>query len=188
MPLVGDILPYGCRQVVVANFTTNGTVLGTKVALPNSRTYSFTEGYDSTELRGDDVVRAKRGTDAVEVEVEGGGISLEAWKTMASGAIVETGVTPNQIKKFTKRTGHSRPDCYLEGRALSETGGDFHIRNPRVKFDGDLTGELNDQEFWLSGASGSGLPSLLTADQDATFGAIVYELIQNETATAIVVP
>lgn len=188
MPLTGDILPYGCRQVVIANFTTNGTVLGTKVALPNGRTYSFTEGYESTELRGDDTVRAKRGTDNVEVELEGGGISLEAWKTMAGGAIVETGTTPNQKKQFTKRTGHSRPDCYAEGRALSETGGDFHIRNPRVKFDGDLTGELSDQEFWLTGASGTGLPSLLTADQDATLGAIVYEFVQNETAVPIVIP
>lgn len=188
MPQTVAPLPYGCRQVVLANFTTNGTVLGTKVALPNSRTFTFTEGYDSTELRGDDTVVAKRGTENIEVELEGGGISFEAWKTMASGTIVETGVTPNQIKKYTKRTGHSRPDCYTEGRALSESGGDFHVRVPRIKYDGDLTGELNDQEFWLTGASGTGLPSLLTADQDATLGAITYEFVQNETATAIVVP
>lgn len=184
MSLTTTPLPYGLRQVVLAAYATAST-LGTKVALPNSRTFGFTEGYESTELRGDDAVVAKRGTENVETELESGGISLEAWKTIAGGAIVESGTTPNQKKVFTKRTGHSRPDVHVQGRALSESGGDFHARLPRVKFDGDLTGELSDQEFWLSGASGTGMPSTIAADIDGVLGAITYEFTQNETATAI---
>lgn len=187
MALTVTPLPYGCRQVVICNYT-SPTVLGTKIALPNSRTFTFKEGYDSTELRGDDQVVAKRGTDSVEVELEAGGISLEAWKTFADGVITESGTTPNQKKIFVKRTGHSRKDMHIEGRAISESGGDFHARIPRIKMDGDLTGEMNDQDFWLSGASGTGLPSTLAADIDATLGAITYEFTQNETAVAITTP
>jgi hypothetical protein len=50
----------------------------------------------------------------------------------------------------------------------------------RCRATGDLTGEMADGAFWLTGASGVALPSLVTA----TLG-ILYTFVQNETAITI---
>lgn len=181
MALPAGMIPYGLRQVMLAPL---GAVdlIGTKVAFPNSRTFSFTDGTDSVELRGDDKQVANRDTGtAVEWELEAGGISFEAWKTLAGGAIVETGVTPSQIKTYTKLGADTRGYIYVEGRALNDGGGDFHCLLPKAKATGDLTGEMSDQNFWLTGASGVALASTSVANPD-----VIYKFIQNETAAAIV--
>ena len=61
MALPAGMIPYGLRQVMLAPL---GAVdlIGTKVAFPNSRTFSFTDGTDSVELRGDDKQVANRDT------------------------------------------------------------------------------------------------------------------------------
>lgn len=177
MPLTVTPLPFGLRDVKVYPLT--GETPGTGVDLPVARTFSFSEAEDSEELRGDDGVKAIHGLGAsVEWELEGGGISLEAVKTIFGGTIAESGTTPNQKKTFSRLGTDVRPYFKCEGQAISDSGGDFHVVLYRCKAEGELSGELSDGSFWLTGASGRAL----ARDSDQK----IYEFVQNETAAAIV--
>jgi hypothetical protein len=175
-------LPFGLREVKITPYTTDtATTLGTGVKLPNSRTFSFTDVEDFEELRGDDEVQSTHGKGAtVDWELEGGGIALEAWASMAGGTVNTTGVSPNQVKTYRKSTDDVRPWFKIEGRAISDSGGDFHGVVWRCRATGELTGEMADGAFWMSGASGRGIKSTLTGDEGA-----LYDFVQNETSTAI---
>lgn len=181
MPL-GTALPYGLRDVRLTPYTNDsGTTLGTPVDLPYARTFSFSEAEEFTELRGDDKVVTTRGQGAsVEWDLESGGLSLEALKVMAGGTVVETGVTPNIIKKYTKKATDSRPFFKVEGQVISDSGGDVHCVLDRCRTTGNIEGEFSDGNFFLTSGSGAALPSLLTGRVDT-----IYEFVQNETVTAI---
>lgn len=183
MPLNTIPLPYGLRDVKITPYTDAGatTLAGTSIDLPNSRTFTFSESEDFEELRGDDGLVATRGKGAsVAWELEGGGISLEAVAAMFGGVITSTGVTPAQVKTFVKKGTDTRPYFKVEGQAISDSGGDFHVAIHRCRATGDLSGEMADGAFWLTGASGVALPSLVPADASA-----LYTFTQNETAVAI---
>lgn len=175
MPLTTIPLPFGLRDVKVRSLT--GDTPGTSVDLPNARTFSFSEAEDFEELRGDDGLVAVRGLGAaVDWELEGGGISLEAVKVMYGGNVAETGTTPNIKKTYSKVSTDARPYFQAEGQAISDSGGDFHVLLYKCRATGELSGELADGAFWLTGASGRALPN--TAGK-------LYDMIQNETAAAI---
>lgn len=179
MPLA-ETLPFGLRDVALYTLTTAG-VKGTKVDLPNARTFSFEEAEDFEELRGDDKIVATRGKGpSVDWDLEAGGISLEALVVINGGAVTQTGTTPAQIKKYAKKATDQRPEFFVEGQALSESGGDFHALIYRAKATDGVSGELADSAFFLTSASGSALPSRAAATIDA-----LYDLVQNETAVAI---
>lgn len=183
MALTTIPLPYGLRDVKLTPYTTPAaTTLGTAVDLPNARTLSFTEAEEFNELRGDDRLVASHGSGPnVEWELEGGGISFEAVRVMYGGTIEETGVTPNQVKKYYKKVTDERPYFKIEGQIISDSGGDLHAVIYRAKATDQLTGTFGDGEFFLTGASGTGFPSLMAGSLDR-----VWEFVQNETATAIV--
>lgn len=175
MPLTTIPLPYGLRDVKVAALTVETP--GTSVDLPNSRTLSFSEAEDFEELRGDDGVVAVHGKGpGVNWTLESGGISLDATAIMYGGTVTTTGTTPNQIKKYTKLGTDVRPYFQIEGQAISDSGGDFHVKLYRARCTGELSGTLQDGSFWLTGASGRAIPRV--SDQK------VYDLSQNETTTA----
>lgn len=177
MPIGFYPQPFGLNDVKLRPLT--GEVAGTSVDLPVSRTMSFSEAEDFEELRGDDGLVAIHGKGpAVDWSLEGGGISFEAVKTMYGGTIIETGTTPNQIKTFRKAGTDQRPYFQAEGRALSDSGGDFHVLLYRCKAQGELSGEMGDGGFWLTGASGRALPRASDA--------LLYDFVQNESATAVV--
>lgn len=177
MPLTTVPLPFGCRDIKIAPISDAG-VVGAYVALPNSRTLSFEEAEDFEELRGNDKVVTRRGSGAsVEWELEGGGISLDAWKIMAGGVIVDSGVAPNQKRVYTKKATDARPFFKVEGQAISDSGGDFHTILYRCRVTDSLEGSMGDAEFWLTGASGTAFPVPGTD--------VLYDFVQNETAVAI---
>jgi hypothetical protein len=173
-------LPYGLRELKVATMSGTGT-RGTLVALPNAQTLEFTEGTNSQELRGDDKVVARRVTIGdVEWTLGAGGIRLEAAVVMFGGSLVTSGTTPNEKKTYKRLSTDARPDFWLSGRALSESGGDYHMVFLRAKA-GNFSGTLQDQEFWVSNAEGTALGSLAVGTPDE-----IYNLVINETAAAIV--
>lgn len=183
MSLTTIPLPYGLRDVKVTNYTTAAatTLAASSVDFPYSRTLSFSEAEEFEELRGDDQVVTTRGRGAsVNWELEGGGISYEAVKAMYGGTIVETGVTPSQIKTYKKNVADSRPFFKCEGQSISDSGGDVHSVLWRCRATGELSGEFGDGQFWLTGASGVALPSLIVASSGD-----LYHFVQNETAAAI---
>lgn len=181
-PLRGaETLPYGLRDVKLTPYLTATTLGTTSVDLPNSRTFSFEEAEEFEELRGDDKVVATVGKGAsVSWELESGGIDLEAYQTMNGGTIVETGVAPNTIRTYSKKSSDVRPEFKVEGQAISESGGDFHVVLYRAKATDSLSGELSDGTFWLTSASGSALPARLNGKTD-----LLYEFVENDTAVAI---
>jgi len=181
MALATKALPFGMRQIILKPLSADGLTPGASVTLPVSRTLSFGEDEDSEELRGDDVVAAVHGSGAtVSWDLESGGISLEAYAVMAGGAIVTTGVTPNIKKTYTKLDTDIRPYFKMEGRAISDNGGDFHVLIYRAKVTDSLEGELSDQSFWLTSASGTGFGSLEVANLGK-----LYDFVHNETAVVI---
>lgn len=170
-------LPYGLRDVRVTPYDDTGT-LGDPVDFPNARTLSFTENEDFAELRGDDKVVANRGQGpTVSWDLEGGGISLEAYAAINGGTVTVTGVSPVQVKTYKKNVADAKPRFKAEGQALSESGGDFHPVLYNCKATDSVSGELADGAFWLTGASGTGIGDPDTGD--------VYDFVENETAVEI---
>lgn len=176
-------LPFGMRDTQVNPYTTSAaTTLSTLVDQPNARTLSFSEAEDYEELRGDDKVVAIRGLGAtVEWEMEAGGISVPAYKSINGGTTETSGVTPNQVTTYTKKVTDARPYFKAEGQAMSDSGGDFHVVLWKSRASGGIEGELADGAFWLTSASGVSLPANITGSED-----VLYEFVLNETATAIV--
>jgi asparagine N-glycosylation enzyme membrane subunit Stt3 len=183
MALTTIPLPFGLRDVKLTPYTdATATVLaGTSVDLPNSRTLSFAEVETFEELRGDDRLVATHGAGPqVEWELEGGGVSFEAVRTMYGGTISETGTTPNQVKTLRKLVTDQRPYFRIFGQVISDSGGDIWAVIYRAKASDNLTGEFADGQFFLTGASGLGLSNLVPAELDR-----VWDFVQHETATAI---
>lgn len=178
MPLAGYALPFGLRQVKLVPLNDSGVeVPASAVFLPASRTFSFSETEEFEELKGDDTTVASHGAGpTVDWELEGGGISLDVWKTMAGGTIVLTGTTPNQKRTLTKKTTDSRPYFNAYGRAISDNGGDLVMVVYRCKADGDLEANLENGSFQLTSASGKGYGNL--TDQK------LYDFVHEETAVA----
>jgi len=181
MALPSYALPFGLREVKLTPLGVNGDAEGTAVKLPASRTLSFGETEEFEELQGDDTTVASHGAGpTVDWSLEGGGISLEAYRVMAGGTITSTGVTPNVVKTLAKAISDARPYFKIEGRSISDNGGDFHCIIYRCKADGSLEGEQSNGSFLLTSASGKGFGSLVTGDEGK-----LYDFIHNETATAI---
>lgn len=188
MTITREALPYGLRDVKVGLLDAVTQLPTVLVDLPNSQTFSFTDSEDFEELRGDDKVVAKRGKGAtVEWELENGGISLEAYVIMAGGTLTISGVSPNTKKTYRKRATDSRPDFWVEGQAMSESGGDFHCVVPRCKADDSLEGSLEGGTFWVTSASGTGMGSLAPVTDTEHYD-LLYKFVHNEQATAIAVP
>lgn len=180
---LGTALPYGLRDIKITPYTDAGatTLAVASIDLPNSRTLSFSEAEEFEELRGDDKVVTTRGKGAaVNWSLEAGGISFPAVKAMVGGEVVTSGVAPAEVNTFTKKVTDSRPYFQIEGQIISDSGGDVHCVIPRCRATGDFKGDFADGSFFLTGLDGVGLPSLVTGSED-----VLYEMIQNATATAI---
>ncbi len=173
--------PFGLRDVKLTPLGVDGSTPGTSVDLPAARTFTFAEAEDFEELRGDDEEKANHGSGPkVEWELEGGGISLEAYAVMAGGLVTSSGVSPNAKKTFAKTTAQQRPYFKVEGQAISDNGGDFHALVYKCKANDSLEGELSDGSFWLTSASGTGIGST-----EASKTGFLYDFVHNETAVAI---
>lgn len=181
MPIPDKALPFGLRDVKLTPLGADGATPGTKVDLPVSRTLSFSESEEFEELRGDDTVAASHGSGPiVEWSLESGGISLEAYATMAGGTVTTSGVSPNTIKTYRKMETDARPYLRIEGQSINDNGGDFHCVIYRAKADGSLEGEMGNGSFWLTSASGKGYGSVESGSAGRS-----YDFIHNETTTAI---
>jgi hypothetical protein len=175
-------LPYGIRDCKVTPFLDDQLeTLGTPVDLPNMQTLSFAEAEDFTSLRGDDRTVTTRGQGAnVEWELEAGGLSFAAVRVMYGGVITETGVAPNISRRLRKKSRDQRPFFRIEGQAISDSGGDVHCVIYRCKATDNLEGEFADGEFWTTGGSGEGLPSMALDTDD-----VLYDFIENDVVTPI---
>jgi Fibronectin type III domain len=177
-------LPYGLRDVKLTRYTdAGGTVLdtGTSVDLPNSQTFSFSESEEFTELRGDDKLVATHGQGSqVDWQLEAGGMSFAAWEIISGGVVTLTGLSPNQKWVLRKLSTSQRPYFRVQGRSISDSGGDVHGIVYRCRADDTIEGNFADGEFFITSCSGKGLPLINSDIFD-----LLYDFIINETATAI---
>lgn len=177
MVMPANALPFGIEDVGLKPYSSAG-VLGALVDLPGSRTFGFTEAEDFEELRGDGVLLAVRGKGPVmNWSLESGGIGLDAYVILAGGTVTTSGTTPAQKTTYSKKGRDVRPYFKGEGEAISDSSGDFHGIVYRCRAQGDVGGEMGDGAWWLTSASGIGLPDPAT---DA-----LYDFVFNETAVPI---
>jgi len=181
MALAAHALPFGLRQVKLTPISDAGVLVPAQAKfLPASRTFSFSDAEDFETLQGDDKTVASHGSGpTVDWDLEGGGISLAIWKILSGGTITVSGVTPAAISKYSKKTSDSRPYFQVEGRAISDNGGDFGMVVYRCKADGDLEVELSNGSFLLTSASGKGYGNETTEE--------LYDFLHKETATPLAI-
>ena len=164
--------PFGIRDIKITNIA--GT---TQVDLPNAQTLTFTERLTQGEMRGDDATQAVVAfTDALEWELESGGISLEAYALMTGRTIVLSGITPAQVNTLSANAGDVYPYFKIYGKSQGDEAGDIHVKINKAKLTGALEGEFKDGEFFVTKCSGIAV--------DPGTGAL-YEIVQNETSAAL---
>lgn len=191
MPL-GNSLPYGLRDVQLIKYPTlEAIAFGTSlVDLPNAQTLSFTDSEEYTELRGDDKLITSHGQgSSLEWELESGGISFAAYAVLNGGLVIETGIAPNQKKRYRKYVTDQRPFFTAIGQSISDSGGDFVALLWLCRSTGELNGELKDGEFLVPGASGTAFPCRVTGTLDGNpILDALYDFVQNESISTIAAP
>ncbi len=158
MALATTALPYGARDLKIYPLT-GETPAATGIDLPNIQTLSFSEAEDFEELRGDDGVVAVHGRGAsCDWNLSAGGLNFEAMAAMYGGTVTSTGTTPAIVKTWTKKGKDVRPYFQFKGQAISDSGGDVVVTMKKARCTGEYSGEMSDGSFWISGASGRGIP------------------------------
>lgn len=189
---LGNALPFGLRDVQIVPYTTlAATAFGTVlVDLPNAQKFSFTEKEDYVELRGDDrLVTSHGNSPQLDCSLESGGISLEAYLALNGGEIIESGVTPDQVKRYRKKTTDQRPFVTVIGKAISDSGGDFHAVAYRARATGDISGEFADGAFLVPSTAMTGYGCNVVGELDGVdIENALYDFVQHETIEDIIAP
>lgn len=189
---LGNAIPYGLRDVKLIQYPTLDALTfgSTLVDLPIARTFSFNDTEEYEDLRGDDKLITSHGQGSqVEWEIESGGISFAAHAILAGGIVIETGITPNQVKRYRKKSSDQRPFFLTIGQAINDNGGDFQAVVWRCRSTGNIEGELGDGQFFIPSMSGTGFPCNVTGLVNATeILDSVYDFVQRETAGSIAAP
>lgn len=189
---LGTALPYGLRDVKLVQYPTLDALAfgGTLTDLPIARTFSFNETEEYNDLRGDDALQTSHGQGPqVEWQLEAGGISFAAHSTMVGGTVIETGVAPNQVKRYRKKVTDQRPFFVAMGLSISDSGGDFQGIVWRARATGDIESQLADGEFLIPQISGIGFPckvSGMVAGLEILD--TVYDFVQRETIGSLALP
>jgi hypothetical protein len=165
-------MPFGLRDVKVTNI--GGTV---QADLPVAQTLQLRFRLRSGELSGDDALQAIVGyIDAVEWELEEGGIDLDAMAIMTGETVTVTGTTPNEVSTMTFEGGDSMPYFKIYGKSLGDGPDDIHVKLFKAKLTSPPEGRFQDAQFWVTKCAGIAL-------DDGTNG--ILDVVQNETAAAL---
>lgn len=165
--------PYGLREVVIANLDESVVV-----SLPAAQTLTFKERISSGELKGNDRLQSVVGiVEAIEWELENGGISLAAYAVMTGRTVVTAGTTPSQTRTMNGQGGDLMPYFKIYGKAVGEdTTDDIHCVIYKAKVTDNIEGKMGGDEFLVTKAGGIGV-------DDGTNG--IFDWIQHETAAAL---
>lgn len=177
-----DILPYGIRQIRLTPYLdAQGTCLAdVSYPLPVAMTLGFSETEQYDELRGDDVLVAVHGRGPqVDWSLEAGGMNMTCWSLLSGGSVIEEGVAPTRVTRMIKSGDDLRPYVRIDGRAISDSGGNLKTRIYRCKANGRLQADLRGGAFQTSRIDGVGLPMV------GDGGRWLYEFIHDETDSAI---
>jgi hypothetical protein len=179
---VTDALPYGANDLKLTQYDDAlGMVLGTaSIDLPYIQTLNFTEAEEFAELRGDDKLITTRGRGSmVNWDLESGGLPIAAWAVFTGGSVIERGLEPNREVELQKKATQTRPWFRIDGKIISDSGGDVLVRIYRCRANGDITANFTDGEFTTSSVTGVGYP-LLDDTND-----LLYSIFRRETTSAL---
>ena len=179
---VSDALPYGVRDAKLTQYAdSGGTVLSTtSVDVPVMQHLNFTEAEEFTELRGDDRVITTRGKGSqVNGDIESGGLPIGVWAIITGGSVIATGLTPNRIIELQKRATTARPFWRVDGKIISDSGGDVLVRIYRCRANGNIQANFQDGNFQTSQIAFVGLP-LMDDSND-----LIYSIFRRETSMDI---
>lgn len=189
---LGTALPFGLRDVkLIAYPSLAATAFGTSlVDLPNAQTFSFTETEEYVELRGDDKLVTSHGQGPqLDCDLESGGISIEAYAVINGGTVIESGVTPNQVKRYRKKVTDQRPFFTVIGQSISDSGGDLHAVVYRARATGDIAGEFADGAFFIPSSAITGFPCLVSGNVAGNeILDTLYDFVQHEAITSAIAP
>ena len=159
--------PFGIRDIKLTPLPS-----GSQVDLPVAMKLAFKERLVTAELHGDDSLQSvQSNTDAVEWELEAGGITLEAYAVMTGRTVAIASTSPNETTTLTANSGDVMPWFKIYGKAI-DGDGDVHVKIPKCKLNAPIEGEFADGGFYVTKCSG------LAVDD----GSELYEMVQNETA------
>jgi hypothetical protein len=189
---LGTTLPFGLRDVKLIKYPDLlATAFGTSpIDLPNAQTFEFAESEEYTELRGDDKLITSHGNGAqLDCSLESGGVSIDALQALDGGTIIETGISPNQKKRYRKISTDQRPFLTIIGQSISDSGGDFHGIVYLGRATGDISFDRADAEFMIPSVDITGYPCRVTGliGGSAILDGL-YDFLQNETITSIIAP
>jgi len=179
---VADAWAYGCRDLKLTEYLdASGMVLSNaSVDLPYIQHLNFTEAEEFAELRGDDKLLTTRGKGSqVNWDLEAGGISIAAWAVITGGSVIEHGLAPNREIELQKRSTQARPYFRIDGKIISDSGGDVLVRIYRCRANGDITANFQDGDFQTSQIAGVGLP-LLDDTND-----LLYSIFRRESTSEL---
>ena len=183
--LNADALPYGIRDIKLTKYLDAlGTVLDTtSVELPYIQRLNFSEAEEFSELRGDDKTITTRGKGStVNWDLEAGGIAPHAWSVFSGGSVDEVIVDSGKTEiHMHKKSTTARPWFRIDGKIISDSGGDVLVRIYRCRANGDITSNFQDGEFTTTAVTGVGYPLLDDAND------LLYSIFRrgDETATSL---
>ncbi len=161
--------PFGLREVRLIKGAT-------VISLPAATKLSFKERIVKDELKGNDkIVGTAAISEAVDWEIDQGGISLEAYALMTGRSAVESGVAPNRVDTMTGRAQDTFPYFKAYGKSVGDGTDDMWCVLFQMKLT-EFDGSLDMDKFEVSKCKG-------LAVDDGVNG--VFQFVQHETATAL---
>jgi hypothetical protein len=161
---------FGLREIKLV-------VGATLVSLNAAQTMTFKERVKSGELSGNDHTLAVVAfSDALEWELEEGGISMQAYGLITGRTPALTGSGTAEVLTLNADALTSFPYFKIYGKSIGDAGDDVHVKIYKAKVIGGIEGQFTDGEFFVSKCAG-------VAIDDGTTG--IYDIIHNETATAL---
>jgi hypothetical protein len=161
---------FGLREIKVV-------VGATLISLNAAQTMTFKERIKSGELSGNDKTLAVVAfSDALEWELEEGGISMKAYALITGRTTAASGSDATEVLTLNADAQTSFPYFKIYGKSLGDAGDDVHVKVYKAKIIGGIEGQFADGEFFVSKCSG-------VAIDDGTNG--IYDIVHNETATTL---
>jgi len=169
---VGGDKPFGINDIAITDITG-----ATQVDLPSSRVLAFNPRLISAELSGDDQITAVASRlQAVDWELEAGGVDLDVVAIMSGYTVGSSGSTPNQSEWIQWDGAQCFPYFKIYGKALGvDCTDNIHVYIYKAKCT-EWEGRLQDGQFYITRARG-------IAIDDGSNG--VMRIVQQETATAL---
>lgn len=180
---LGTALPYGARDLKLTLYSDAlGMVLSnTSVDLPYLQHLNFTEAEEFSELRGDDKTITTRGKGStVNWDIEAGGLASNVWAVFTGGSVIQVSAEAGKrVFELQKRSTQARPWFRIDGKIISDSGGDILVRIYRCRANADITSNFQDGEFATTAVTGVGYPLLDDAND------LLYSIFHREQERAI---